>query len=1033
MDVAALHECFAATLSADQQRRQHAEQQLRVAETKIGFLGACLDILSNDQVQPGVKTAAAVFFKNRIVRYWARSYSDSKAEHLIDNDEKPIIRDRLLETLVECSPQLRKQLIPVLSTITTNDYPKEWPNLVDNALKLLYVQNLASAHTGLLCFAEVCSSFRWVTNDERPELDALINTHFPTLLQVADSLLKEESQEAGEMTVLILKIFKYSTYHDLPVPLQIPGVFGNWASLHVAIINQEIPQYVLNLDESERRLNPWVKAKKWAYANLYRLFTRYASSSLSKRFTYTEFRNLFVENLVPQLLNLYFSQIELWCSSKLWIGEEPLYYLISFLENSITQKKTWELIKPHYEILISNFIFPLLCPSDKILDDFENDPENYIHTKLDIYDDNNSPDLAAISLLITLTTKKKKTTLEKILHFSFTLLNQYKTVNSLDEAKKLEGALRLIGSLSDHFTNEKSPYYPQMEEFLASLIIPHLNNSYSFIRARSCEIISKFSDIEFSNDSNLGNLYNGVLTSFNDENIPVKLEASLAIQSFVKVPKFQEALSSVIVDIMRKLLQLSNEIDAEVISGVMQELVEVFSEQLQPFGVELMNNLVEQFMRLAKELNDAANVDPDDIEGGGFDDLSDKQMAALGLLNTMITVLLSFESSNDVVFKLEEVFFPVVQFVFGNNIEDFFREAGELIENSTFLTRRISEVGWRCFELIIYSLTNGIAILYFEDLMPALNNFLCYGSEVFKTNERYTSGVLRLFQHVLSSEDVETNELGYGGEIMTKLNLSLGPLSEPFIEDVLSRTINAVIDAEVMPNVFSINMINVIITGLIYHPQKTLNILSKGNFTLPFFNLWFRYISNFKRVFDLKLSTLGLLSLISLPNAEFEVLQVSTLVPQFGQKLAILMEKLPDAIQELEKRRKEFDGDATNDNDAFDYATYDGGDDDDEWENEDVDDDGAAGDDYMNFLAEEAKKLESTNKAWGGENDDEWDDDEDLIEDALANTILDNVNVFSTFKEAVLRIKGEDPVKYQVVFGGLNGDEQAVLQNVLEF
>lgn len=1025
MDVSALHECFAATLNPNQQIRQHAEQQLRVAETNIGFLGACLDILSNDQVQPGVKTAAAVFFKNRIVKYWKISYEEGDNFGKIDNDEKPIIRDRLLKTLVNVSPPLRKQLIQVLSTITNCDYPKRWPNLVDNALQLLYAQNLPSAHTGLLCFAEVCSSFRWVVNNQRPELDALINSHFPTLLQVGDSLLKEESQEAGEMTVLLLKIYKYSSYYDLPIPLQVPDIFANWANFHVAIINKPISEYVLDLDESERRFNPWVKSKKWAFANLYRLFTRYASNNLSNKFEYVAFKTIFVENLVPQLLNLYFSQIELWCSGKLWIGEEPLYYLISFIENAITQKKTWELIKPHYEILIANFIFPLLCPSDQTLDDFENDPENYIHTKLDIYDDNNSPDLAAISLLITLTSKRKKATLEKILQFAFGLLTQYKVVSDLENAKKLEGALRLIGALSDHFTNERSPYYPQMEGFLANLIVPHLTDNYSFIRARSCEIVSRFSDIEFVNDAHLGNLYNGILTSFNDDNLPVKLEASLALQSFVKVPKFQEALSACIVDVMQKLLVLSNQIDAEVISGVMQELVEVFHEQLQPFGIELMNNLVDQFLRLAKELNDAANAEPTDIDGGNYDDLTDKQMAALGLLNTMITVLLSFENSNEIVFKLEEIFFPVIQFVFGNNIEDFFRETGELIENSTFLTRTISPIGWKCFEIIVYSLVNGISILYFEDLLPTLNNFLCYGSETFKTNEVYTRSIIELYQNIFSFEDVENQEIGYAAEIMTKLNLSLGPLSESFVEDILTRTVNSIInEEEEMPKVFSVNMINVIVTGLIYHSHKTLGVLSKGNFTLPFFNLWFSELSKFKRVFDMKLSTLGLLSLISLPNIEFENFQIGTLVPQFGQQLSILMEKLPKAIEDLEKRRKEFDGDAEKLNE--DYAYYDK--DDDEWENEEGEEDGAVGDDYLKFLAEEAKKLQSPYNE--GDDDDYYDDE--LIEDALQNTVLDNVNVFSTFKEAILRIKNEDQMKYQAVFGSLNQDQQNVLQQVVE-
>ncbi|KAH3677266.1 hypothetical protein WICMUC_001753 [Wickerhamomyces mucosus] len=1028
MDVSLLHECLNATLNSNQTIRQQAEVQLRQAEQNIGFLGACLDIIINNDVDPAVKVAAAVFFKNRTIRRWT-SYEDDDNEtkiQIIDNDEKPIIRERLLDALVKTNSNLRKQLIPVLTTIISNDYPNEWSNLLESALNLLYAQNLDSAYTGLLCFAKITSSFRWSSNENRPALDHIINQYFPTLLQIADSLLNEESKEAAEMTVLLLKTYKYSTYHDLPIPLQTPENVTSWCNFHVNVINKQLPEEIYKLDESDRKFHPWIKAKKWAYANLYRLFSRYASSGLSKKFTYTEFFNNFNENFIPQLLNLYLSQIDQWCSEKLYIGEEPLYHLISTIENAILQKQTWPLIKPHFQVLVSNFIFPLLCPSDDTLERFENDPEDYIHTKLDIFEETNSPDLAAISLLMTLISKKKKTTLESISTFAFTLLNQYKDISnqSLDDAKKLEGALRLIGCLSGNFTNSKSPFYSQMEHFLSSLLFQHLQSPYPFIKARTCEIVAKFSDLEFKDPDNLAILYRGILISFEDDNLPVQLEAALALQSFVKIPQFQEALSSIILPTMQKLLQLSNTIDTEAISGVMQELVEVFSEELQPFGVDLMSNLVEQFLRLAKELNDAANADVDDLENG-YDDLTDKQMAALGLLNTMITVLLSFESSVEIVHRLEEIFFPVCEFVLKNNMEDFFREIGELVETSTFLLRSISPIIWKVFEYVVDALINGMAILYLEDFMPCLNNYLVYGVDQLKTNENYTKAFIQLFTSILQSDETDS-ELVFGGEIAHRLILALGPeQSQPYIESILTYIINAIVNEQHITKSFAINMLDAIIAGLIYHTQTTLATLAKGNYLLPFFNLWFKHIPGLKRVYDLKLSALGLLALLKLSPNDINQLQIDTIVSNFGPNLAIIMQLLPQAIQNLEKRRKGFD-------DAGDeYGEYNYDEDEGEWEEEDADEDAEiqANSDYLEFLNEEAEKL----KNFGHFADDDDDDfDEDITEDPLANTILDGINIFAAFKETVLSVQASEPEKYQVVFGKLNKDQQEILQNVME-
>ncbi|CCH40472.1 putative importin-7 [Wickerhamomyces ciferrii] len=1025
MDVQALYQTFWNSLSADQAVRQQAEKTLREAQRAIGFLGACLDILATKEVDLPVKKAAAVFFKNRIVRHWSSRNGDEKDEEQVDNDEKPIIRDRLLPTLVSVNNQLRNQLVPVLHTIIVADYPNQWSNLVDSASQLLYAQNLDSAYTGLLCFAEICRTYRWSTNEERAELDQLINSHFTVLLSVADTLLKEDSPDAGEMTKLLLKAYKFATYHDLPIPLQSNENITNWVNFHIAVINKPLPNYIdETLEDSEKNLDPWVKCKKWAYANLYRLFTRYGSHSLSKKYSYNEFNEIFNEVFIPQLLTIFLGQIDQWCNKKLWLGDDSLYYLLNFLENAVTQKRTWPFIKPHFELLVSHFVYPLLCPNDDTLDRFENDPQEYIHANLDIYDEYSSPDLAAIGLLITLTTKKKKTTLEPILKFAYNLLNELKlpAKNDLESAKKLEGALRLIGSISDNFVKTSSPYYSQMESFLADLVFPHFENNFGFIKARTCEVTSKFAEIEFQNQDNLGTLFRGILTSFENEHLPVQLEASLALQSFIRIPQFQEALSSVILPTMQKLLTLSNTLDGDAVSGVMQEIVEVFSEQLQPFAVELIGNLVEQFLRLAKELNDAANADVDTLDAG-FDDLTDKQMAALGLLNTMITILLSFESSGDVIFKLEETFAPAVEFVLRNNIEDFFKEVSELIENSTFLVRTISPTCWKLFEILIPTIQNGIALLYLEDWIPTLNNFLVYGSEQIKSNPIYSKALFDLFKLIITSEDSSTEDYAFAGEIIQKLILVLENSSEIYLGEILPLITDNLINSEEMTNSYAINMIDTIVAALTYKPLETLKFLSSRNFTLAFFKLWFQYIPKFTRVYDLKLSTIGLLSIINLNSNEISILQLQEVLPEIGINFSILLEKLPMAIQDLEKRRKDYDAPADAD-DGYDFDNGEG--DDDEWENEDADElaDAAAQDDYLEFLNQEAAKLKNS-----GFYDDE---DQDVIEDPLASTVLDNLNVFATFKESIINLQSNDSQKYQVLFQKLNAEQQSSIKDVLD-
>ena len=62
---------------------------------------------------------------------------------------------------------------------------------------------------------------------------------------------------------------------ELPPQLQEDAALIPWGNLFLQIISKEIPQNELPEEKEEREAYPWSKAKKWALANLNRLFSRY--------------------------------------------------------------------------------------------------------------------------------------------------------------------------------------------------------------------------------------------------------------------------------------------------------------------------------------------------------------------------------------------------------------------------------------------------------------------------------------------------------------------------------------------------------------------------------------------------------------------------------------------------------------------------------------------------------------------------------------------------------------------------------------
>ena len=77
-----------------------------------------------------------------------------------------------------------------------------------------------------------------------------------------------------------------------------------------------------------------------------------------------------------------------------------------------------------------------------------------------------------------------------------------------------------------------------------------------------------------------------------DQELPVRCQAALALQPLLRHDYAVQAMRSQIPQLMQRLLSLVNEIDADMLSMVMEEFVEQFSDELSPFAVDLAVNLV---------------------------------------------------------------------------------------------------------------------------------------------------------------------------------------------------------------------------------------------------------------------------------------------------------------------------------------------------------------------------------------------------------------------------------------------------------
>lgn len=637
------------------------------AESNPGFSDALLNILEADQ-DTGVKLSSAVYLKNRITKGWESSEGSPNVK-LLPDTEKATIKNRIVPILAHSISQVRAQLTTILQKILHYDFPEKWPDFLQLTIQLLNAQDAGSVFAGLQCLLAICRVYRYKMGENRSDFDKIVEMTFPQLLSIGNNLVNEESLEAGEMLRTVLKAYKHAVYFELPVPLRDHRAMVGWCTLFLTVVAKQPPANSMPDDLEDRETNHWWKCKKWSYVNLNRLFVRYGNpQNLSKGSDedYSEVAKTFIKDFAPEILKGYLQQIEKWVGKQTWLSKPCLSYTLAFLDECVKPKSMWDHLKPHMQILIEHLLFPVLCQSDEDIELFETDPSEYLHRKLNFYEEVSAPDVAATNFLVTLTKARRKQTFA-VLNFVNDIVNKYESApDDQKNPREKEGALRMIGTLSSVILGKKSPIADQVEYFFVRHVFPEFRSPHGFLRARACDTLEKFEALDFKDPNNLMIIYRNILDSMADSELPVRVEAALALQPLIRHDVIRISMQQNIPQIMQQLLKLANEVDVDALANVMEDFVEVFAAELTPFAVALSEQLRDTYIRIVRELIERNSTKEGEPEYGDF--LDDKSITALGVLQTIGTLILTLESTPDVLAHLEQILMPVIELTLQNKL-----------------------------------------------------------------------------------------------------------------------------------------------------------------------------------------------------------------------------------------------------------------------------------------------------------------------------------------------------------------------------
>ena len=250
------------------------------------MLSACLQLIVSDATSEHVRHAVAIYVKNRVGRSWRLSPSasgtstPSTSTFSADPDKRSLavaipatdrqsLKQNLLSVLVAAPGPIKVQMTQTLSVVVHDDFPDQWPGLLESTLAIVRAAQPDQMEGGLLALLEILRNYRY-KRDDRTVPDRIAEQTLPTLVSLGSSLLASTPADqapelVGRLLHLLLKAYRMTMYSELSAHHQSQESIVAWGTLLLQIVNRALPVDQLPADEEERERSEWWKAKKWAY------------------------------------------------------------------------------------------------------------------------------------------------------------------------------------------------------------------------------------------------------------------------------------------------------------------------------------------------------------------------------------------------------------------------------------------------------------------------------------------------------------------------------------------------------------------------------------------------------------------------------------------------------------------------------------------------------------------------------------------------------------------------------------------------
>lgn len=629
---------------------------------------------------------------------------------------------------------IRNQLLEIIYTTLTyktfskyNDDNQFETQLVHKIIELLKSSNVDENLSSIYLTYKLTSYERYSlrrgnsVNDFTTAYSSFTNELVPMIYSLLENNLQKLKTGEDAMTVDVthhlLKIFHYISNFNEPAA----NMFNE---------NQYMVKFINIFYEFANLKNINKSLEKWSISNYAKIVNRFSKTSSLINEGIVDY---VIKNIFPLIIEKTFATI----TNVLNGNKDPLsiksnYYLITIISRSIKIEQIWSKYVKENILQISDvYLIPLLKLNEELLDDFTSDPQVFINNIYhnDAYDHEIITGMVNFLMNLKINDTEILTKIcELCLNKTQMFISQPLETKSDEEFLVHESYVAVIAIMVPYLS--KLGIFKTGSDiengFIQQMILPILNNdmilsSKPWFIARFLNCLS-FVEHEFEDLTVLSQLFERCYSLFIidtddlDETLVIKVESLSCLRTLIVYNrKIHEHIKSYIPILVEKILIISNTLELEILSSILERIIEDFSTEIKPFAKQLAENLQQKFVKTLENANENSNDN----------DLENSEMYTLSLLNAMSTLIMSMPTVD-----LSEYFLPCVSYIVNNSKIDFMTETLELYQvmilTKMNLTHEFGEDMWNVLAEILNTF-DLYAMEYFQEYESTFETLCYYG------------------------------------------------------------------------------------------------------------------------------------------------------------------------------------------------------------------------------------------------------------------------------------------------------------------